>query len=229
MGAIENRIIDGIVGLPLLRGLDAGVAERLAAGAVVCGIPRGGVIFRQGESCTGLYFIRSGQVKLSIAGDDGQEKVFDLLGPEAYFGEPSLYLDKPYLVTAQAIVETQLVHFGKTVLMQEILSNADLAGRVILQLAAKLYRRTDELKSCVLLSGTQRVVCYLLREISTDCEDSGEILLTARKGIIASRLNLTQEHFSRILRDLVSAELIKVSGQRVRILDIGRLRMRAVN
>jgi CRP-like cAMP-binding protein len=229
MGAIENRIVDGLERLPLLRGLESSVVDRLAASAVLSAVPRDKVIFRQGEPCTGLYFIRSGQVKLSIAGDDGQEKVFDLLGPEAYFGESSLYLDKPHLVTAQAIVETQLVHFGKAALLQEIFSNAELAGRVIVRLAGRLYRRTDEVKSHMLLSGTQRVICYLLHEISADCEDSEEILLKARKGIIASRLHLTQEHFSRILHDLVSSGLIKVSGQRVQILDIARLRMRAVN
>jgi CRP-like cAMP-binding protein len=44
------------------------------------------------------------------------------------------------------------------------------------------------------------------------------------KGVIASRLNLTQEHFSRILHDLAALGLIEVQGRRIRVLDLERLR-----
>ncbi len=229
MGAIENRIFEGISELPLLQGLAPDVVHRLAAGTTLSSVPRGTVIFRQGQPCSGLYAIRSGQVKLSLEGDDGKEKVFDLLGSNTYFGEPSLYLDKPHLVTATAMFDSDLVHLGKSTLLRELATNAELARRVIVQLANRLYRRTNDVKSYVLQSGTQRVICYLLHELPDDCTGDGELVLHARKGIIASRLNLTQEHFSRILRDLVSAGLIEVSGQLVRVVDIGHLRARAVH
>lgn len=38
------------------------------------------------------------------------------------------------------------------------------------------------------------------------------------------RLNLTPEHFARILHELAEAALIRVEGQRVRILELDRLR-----
>jgi general secretion pathway protein D len=41
--------------------------------------------------------------------------------------------------------------------------------------------------------------------------------------VIASRLNLTQEHFSRILHELSALELIRVEGRRLRIPDLERL------
>jgi CRP-like cAMP-binding protein len=50
------------------------------------------------------------------------------------------------------------------------------------------------------------------------------INLEATKGVIASRLNITQEHFSRILHQLMEAGLIEVSRRDIRILDIARLR-----
>ena len=51
-----------------------------------------------------------------------------------------------------------------------------------------------------------------------------EIALAASKGVLASRLNITREHFSRILHDLTTAGLIKVRGRTVHILDVERLR-----
>ena len=40
-------------------------------------------------------------------------------------------------------------------------------------------------------------------------------MLPAKKAIIASRLHLTHEHFSRILHELAAAELIVVEGRMV--------------
>jgi CRP-like cAMP-binding protein len=50
------------------------------------------------------------------------------------------------------------------------------------------------------------------------------VTLPTSKAIVASRLNLTPEHFSRILHDLTQAGLIEVDGREVRIKDVTRLR-----
>ncbi|MET0917261.1 MAG: helix-turn-helix domain-containing protein, partial [Burkholderiales bacterium] len=50
------------------------------------------------------------------------------------------------------------------------------------------------------------------------------VTLGVSKGILASRLNLTPEHFSRILHDLSVTSLISVDGRQVRIPDIEKLR-----
>ena len=48
--------------------------------------------------------------------------------------------------------------------------------------------------------------------------------LPTSKAIVASRLNLTPEHFSRILHDLTEAGLIRVDGRDGEIVDVTRLR-----
>jgi CRP-like cAMP-binding protein len=50
------------------------------------------------------------------------------------------------------------------------------------------------------------------------------VCLPARKGDIASWLNLTHEHFSRILHELATAGFIEVTGSQVLIRDVQRLR-----
>jgi hypothetical protein len=51
-----------------------------------------------------------------------------------------------------------------------------------------------------------------------------ERVAKAPKRAIASQLNLSAEHLSRILRELMAHGLIEVSARRVRIPDVGRLR-----
>lgn len=44
------------------------------------------------------------------------------------------------------------------------------------------------------------------------------------EGNVASRPNVTPEHFSRILHQLIDEKLITVEGREVNILDVARLR-----
>lgn len=81
------------------------------------------------------------------------------------------------------------------------------------------YRSTAE------SSGTQRVAGYLLSRLRENRKhDDATVTLPARKGIIASQLNLTHEHFSRILHDLVAQGMIEVRGREIRLTDLGKLR-----
>ena len=48
--------------------------------------------------------------------------------------------------------------------------------------------------------------------------------LHVSKAVIASRLNLTPEHFSRILHDLTEQQLIEVHGRSITILTVENLR-----
>ncbi len=51
------------------------------------------------------------------------------------------------------------------------------------------------------------------------------VSLPVCKGLIDLRLNLTQEHFSRILHELAAATLIRADGLQVLIRDIGHPRL----
>ena len=50
------------------------------------------------------------------------------------------------------------------------------------------------------------------------------LTLPTSKAIVASRLNLTPEHFSRILHELQAKGLIQRRRREIRILDIAKLR-----
>ena len=71
----------------------------------------------------------------------------------------------------------------------------------------------------------QRVIGYLLREAPDLSESVNSMTdtLSTNKGTIASRLNLTQEHFSRILHELSEEGLITVERRKIHIPDLNRL------
>jgi CRP-like cAMP-binding protein len=129
------------------------------------------------------------------------------------------------MVNATALADSLLLHVAREAVYAEIERDPGFARRIIAGLSRRLHHLIGDLEAVSLHSGTQRVIGYLLRDESApDSGDSLRVTLPAKKGVIASHLNLTHEHFSRILHELIEARLIRVDGPRVTIPDIARLR-----
>ena len=209
--------------LPLLRELDRDEINRIAANTLQIEAPRGSVLFRRGDQCTGFHVVIYGQVKLSLQSPRGDEKVIELIGAGQSFGEAVMFLEKPYMVAAETLADSKLLHVARTAIFAEIDRDARLARRMIASLSMRLHHLVHDLESYTLQSGTQRIIGYLLSLIDEQEGNRVQIALSAQKNIIASRLNLTHEHFSRMLHDLVTAGLIEVNGRTIHILDRKKL------
>lgn len=213
---------------PLFNGLSQGEMARIARGVREFQIERGGILFHRGDACSGFHLILSGQVKLAFTSSEGNEKVVEILRPGQTFGEAVMFMDKPYVVMAQALTEARLLHIGKQVFFEELAGDPSFCRKIIAGLSQRLHHLMADVESYSLRSGRDRIVGYLLREEEflqdTPPEGRVSIRLPTSKGTIASRLNLTQEHFSRILHELMGAGLIEVEGRTIHIPDIGRLR-----
>ena len=115
-------------------------------------------------------------------------------------------------------------YIAKNVILDELEKDPKLGRKMIASLSMRLHHLITDVEAYSLHSGRQRIIGYLLRE-STDTDATSLVVnLPTNKGVIASRLNLTQEHFSRILHELTEAGLIVVEGRRITIPDVPKLR-----
>ena len=226
MPAAPIRIQEFLKNVPLFRELTDAELDRIAAGTAQVRAPAGTILFRRGEPCSGFHVIVYGQVKLAFGAADGAEKVVEILGPGSSFGEAVMFLEKPYVVFAETLADSLLLATGKAGVFAELERNPRFARKMLAGLALRLHGLVHDLEAYTLRSGTQRVIGYLLRDYSEEGEPRApvEVALATSKGVLASRLNITREHFSRILHDLSGAGLIEVHGRIIRILDSERLR-----
>jgi CRP-like cAMP-binding protein len=216
-----------LANLPLFKELGAAEIERIAAGTTELHVPRGEVVFNRGDPCTGFHLVVYGQVKLAFVSSQGAEKIVEVIGPGYSFGEALMFMDKPYIVMAQALADSMLMHVSKRVIFDELARDPALARKMLAGLAWRLHSLISDLESFSLQSATERVIGYLLRQEEQESRpgENGHMLtLTAPKGVVASRLNVTPEHFSRILHDLADRGLIEVDGRAIRIADADKLR-----
>ena len=220
------KIQSFLVNLPLFSDLREQDLERIAAGTSSVHVEKGEMIFRRGDPCVGFHVVVYGQVKLGFTSAQGAEKVVEIIGPKQSFGEALMFLERPYIVSAQALADSMLLHVSKLAVFSEIEADPVFARRMLAGLSRRLHGLVSDVEAYSLRSGAQRVIGYLLREDpgSEGSDKQVEIKLPTTKNVIASRLNLTPEHFSRVLHDLTVASLIEVDGRTVRILDVDRLR-----
>lgn len=220
------RVQTFLANIPLFKELEPEELDRIAAGTRNTHVNRGEILFRKGDACTGFHVVVYGQVKLAFTSPNGAEKVVELMGPGQSFGEAVMFMDRPYPVYSQALADSLLLHIDKAVVFEEIIRDPGFARRMIGGLSRRLHGLVTDLEAYTLHSGTQRVIGYLLRDVVDPPKDGSpiQVALATSKGLIASRLNLTPEHFSRILHDLSVAGLIAVQGRSVEILDLEGLR-----
>lgn len=218
-----------LANLPLFRELAPENLDRIAAHTRQVRAERGEILFHRGDAVNGFHVLVYGQVKLAFVSAGGDEKVVEILGPGQSFGEAVMFMRRPHVVTAQALVDSLLLYVEREAVYDEIRRDPEFAGRMIAGLSRRLHQLVGDLEAYSMRSGTERVIGFLLSNCGEALPDQGpcDVTLPTTKGVVASRLNLTQEHFSRILHDLSAASLIEVKGRTVQIKDVARLRRHA--
>jgi len=213
-----------LANLPLFSDVTPEEIGRVAAGTRRIYAAKGEPLFHRGERCEGFHVVLYGQVKLYVTSPQGTEKVIEIMGPGFSFGEAILFMDIPYVISAQAIKDSLLLHVSKAVVFDEIERDPRFARRLLAGMSRKLHQLIRDVEAYSLRSGLERVIGYLLREDPEAGSNTLALTLPANKMVVASRLNLTPEYFSRILHELEDAGLLVLEGRTVTVPDVERLR-----
>ncbi len=212
--------------LPLFSDLPDAELARVATGCELRRLSRGDTIFHYGEPCEEFHVVVTGQIKLFALSQTGQEKVIELVGPGHSFAEALMFTSKPYILNAQALTSTLLLTVGKQPIVEEIERDPRFCMRMLAGISRRLHGLVHDIESGALQSGVQRVIGYLLREYQFEAnapEQAFTVALPVSKATIASRLSLTPEYFSKVLRELEDRGLIEMDKRDIRIVDPKRL------
>ncbi|SCK19402.1 Crp/Fnr family transcriptional regulator [Vogesella sp. LIG4] len=178
---------------------------------------KGQVIFQRGDTCDGMYLLVYGKVKLALSSNGGVEKVVEILHPGQSFGEAVMFLNQPFPVMAQFIEDGLLLHVSSHAIRAAIVSDPGFAQRMLAGLALRLHNLMRDVARYSVENASQRVAGYLL-QLQRQRGDS-VVRLAVNKNVIASRLNITPETFSRVLHSLVEQGAIAVRGRDIDIID----------
>lgn len=211
--------------VPMFQEISLEQINQLAAATRERRLQKGEMLFQKGDPPKGFHVVVMGQVKLAFSSAQGNEKVVDILGPQQTFGEAVMFMDRPYPVFAQALADTLLLHVSRNAVFELLERDVSFARHMLAGLSMRLHSLVQDVESLSLRSSAQRLIGYLLQQCGdVDSAGSIECELPTSKQVIASRLNLTPETFSRILHDLTTSGLISVRGRHIEIHNLQRLR-----
>lgn len=218
--------VRGLLGrLPMFAAVDATSLDRIAEHVTEHRLARGEVLFRQNSPCTGFYVVVHGQMKLAVSAPNGNEKVLEIIPAHMSFGEAVMFLGRPFPVTAEALTDSLVLGVPRDPVQDLIDSDKLFARKMLAGLSLRLHSLVKDVEGYALRSSTQRLIGYLLREAGDESEAGPvEIDLPTSKQVLASRLSVTPETFSRILHNLGSAGLLEVDGKTIRVPDLAKLR-----
>ncbi|MDD2808489.1 Crp/Fnr family transcriptional regulator [Rhodoferax sp.] len=217
---------DFLASSPLFSGLSSEELVQISQSCMVANYTKGEMVFMVGHACDAFHIVVSGQVKLFVVSPSGHEKVIELISPGQSFAEALVFLNRPYILSAQALVETTLVNVSKQGVYSAIAQDPQFAMHMLAGISRRLHGLVQDVEGYALQNGLQRLIGYLLRDVDANHlpdQSTLTVALPANKSTIASRLSLTPEYFSRVLHDLEHKQLIHVDRREIRILDVKKL------
>jgi len=185
--------------------------------------PKGSVLFLQDDPSEWFYLILSGWVKLFRETVDGSEAVLDMLTIGHVFGETAILDGNTHSVSGAVAEEAVMLRFPASMLRQAIAQHHDVALAMLASLSRQRKQQTQEIESLSMQNASQRIGCFMLRLCKLSDIAPYEMTLPYDKSLIAGRLGMQCETFSRALNKLRKETNITVKGAHVTIPDINRL------
>ena len=139
MGTPQIKLQSFLANLPLFRELNPEEIDRLALGTREIYAARGEILFHKGDPCVGFHVVVYGQVKLAFSSPHGAEKVVDIIGQGQSFGEALMFMERPYIVYAQTLADSMLVHVSKETVFAELDRDPRFARKMIAGLSSRLH------------------------------------------------------------------------------------------
>lgn len=210
-------ILETLRQLELVSRLSDAQIDRVRRHSHITDLLEGESLFFQGDEAVDFYYVISGRIKLFRLSTDGKEKVVEIMEDGATFAEALMFMDEPrYPVTATALSPTRVIGINCADFKSMLLDSVDTCFLLLGWMSNRMRKLVQEIDALSLETGTVRTVSYLLQQAPAD---SSSFNLKVAKSVIASRLSVKPETFSRILKDLQDKNIIEIEGKRVTIHD----------
>ncbi|PRB80630.1 hypothetical protein CQ007_13020 [Pseudomonas sp. MYb185] len=209
---------------PLFSHFNQAAQEELLADAQVREYAPQALIQRQGDPAERFYLVQTGKVKLYRISADGKEKVVEIITPGNTFAEAVMFMQKSvFPVCAEALEPVKLIGFSNRVMLRHLEQNPQTCLHLLGHMSVRLHQRLDELENLTLQNATQRLALYLVGQVRDRSSDSAEIELVLPKSLIAARLSIKPETFSRAIANLRDRGLIDSRARHISIPSIRNL------
>lgn len=222
-----RSILESLTSIAFFGGLDGAALERLAGAMRARRFRRGEVIFHIGDPGEALFIIVSGDVKISLPSDTGEEAILATLRPGDVFGELALLDGAPRSATATALGPTETVVLPRDRFRELIATEEGFRDALLASIAGELRRLTTHVEELHFLDITGRLAAHLVRlarDSGTPIED-GAIRLRSNltQGDLAAMVGCTRQSVNKLLGQFTDDGLVRMERAVIVVTDLDGL------
>jgi CRP-like cAMP-binding protein len=206
---VDVKVLSSIA---LFQSLPASELAALAQSAKLQYYKKGTLIFDEDKASHYFIYAIKGWVKLSRSSADGAEVIIDVFNDNHYAGETFLFEENSNAYCVEAISDLELLMIPIAQFKQFILAYHTLALALLQTTLNKQNKLTMEVEHLSIKNAIQRLGCFLLRLCTLQKTKDITLKLPYDKSLLASRLGIRPETFSRALSKMCDEYGIEVTG-----------------
>lgn len=212
---------DVVMRAPLFKAMGPAIARAMIAERQPRTYARGEQLFAQGDPADGFFCIIDGWVKLYRLHEDGEEVVVHVFSAGETFAEVAMFSGGRYPASCEAVSAARILRIDADVLQRAVLDQPQLAFDMLAAVSLRLRVLVDQIEQLKAHSAPQRIADFFVQQSGMS---SGPVSLALpyEKALIASRLGMKPESFSRALGRLAGLG-VTVERDSVTIADIAKL------
>lgn len=207
----------------LFSGISENTKSRLEKTYALKSSKKGEILFLQEDNAKFFFLIKSGWVKLFRETLDGEEAVVDVITSGHVFGNHALFEDMKYSYGAETVEDAVIYQIPIHLISDSIHEDQQFALNFIRLISSRQRKNRKEIEHLTIQTAPQRIGCFLLRLCKDRNDKNVKINLPYDKSLIASRLGMKPETFSRALSKLREEVSMNINGSSVILPDVAKL------
>jgi CRP/FNR family transcriptional regulator, dissimilatory nitrate respiration regulator len=206
---------------PLFQAMGPDITHSIIQNRTARRYDRGERVFQQGDPAESFFLVVEGWVKLYREREDGDQVVVAIFTAGETFAEVAMFLGGRYPATAEVVSPARILRIDGAALRRAIVQKPQLAFDMLAAASLHLKRLVLQVEQLKAQSAPQRIADFLLDQVTASAGPA-TIALPYEKALIANRLGMQPESFSRALARLRTLG-VTVDRDNVRIKDLARL------
>jgi CRP/FNR family cyclic AMP-dependent transcriptional regulator len=164
------------------------------------------LVCAQGELASALFYVQSGQIKLTVLSAEGKEATLTLLGSGDFVGESCLGPDGSlHTASAEALTDYSAIRIERKLVFDMLQCRPEFARLLVAYLVARNHCAQDDLVNHLFNSAEKRLARILLSLARFGKNDNAELILprisqetlAEMVGTSRSRVNIFMNRFRR--------------------------------
>ncbi len=187
---------------------------------------RGQLIYCEGSTPLGVYFVRKGKVKMSKIGSDGKEQILRIATPEEMLICSDLISDSRYSTSAKALEDTTLLFIPKSEFWKMLRQEQKVLEQFVLLLSCDLKMAETKIADLAYKPVRGRLadaLLFLSEKYNHDNKKDEKIVVAIKRSDLASFVGTAKETVNRLLSEFRTENIIETEGHDITIINMPKL------